>query len=51
MTDLSTLSDADLEREIERLCQEQKRREVQHLRAMSKMQPLFLPSRLYTSVG
>ena len=47
MTDLITMTDDEIEREIERLCEEQERRRVLHLRAMAKMQPFAFPARLY----
>ena len=47
MTDLTTLSNEDLEREIERLCEEQERRRVLALRAIRNQHAFLLPARLY----
>lgn len=47
MTDLTTMTDDEIEREIERLCEEQERRRVLALRAIRNQRAFFLPARLY----
>ena len=48
MTDLSMLSDAEIEREIEERVREQRRRERLALRAIAITVPMFMPQRLYS---
>ena len=48
MADLSMLSDAEIEREIEERVREQDRRRVLALRAIAYTVPMFMPARLYS---
>ena len=48
MTDLSMLTDAEIEREIEERVREQEKRRVLALRAISITVPMFMPQRLYS---
>lgn len=48
MTDLTTLSDAEIERLIEDATAEQRRRERLALRAIANQRAFFMPARLYS---
>lgn len=50
MTDLTTMTDEEIEIEIERLCEEQERRHRVALKAIQRQVALALPVGLYASV-
>ena len=49
MTDLTTMTDDEIEREIEERVREQERRHVLALRAIRNQRSMFLPNRLYVA--